>query len=136
VIDGYIVPLSFYPDSFSMIIFQLGASVTFIFLLYYFCDIRSTAQQKQGFWGGVFTRTSHSSLSLYFLHYLLIGWTLAIADMVRGGKHIYNLCGAIPAFLSGLAAVTMLYCLFETWQRYGGKFTLEWCLAAITKRLT
>ena len=135
VIDGYIVPLSFYPNSFSMIFFQLGLSMTFIFFLYYRYDIRNTAQQKQGFWSGIFTRTSHSSLTFYFLHYLPIGWTLAIADLVWGGKHIYNLCGVIPAFLSGLVAVTVLYGLIEAWQRHGGKFTLEWCLYAMTKRL-
>lgn len=133
IISGYIVPLSFYPDSFSMILFQLGMSVAVIFILYYIYDIRRTHDRKIGKLAGFFTATSHSSLTFYFLHYLLIGWPLALIYVFSGKYYIYNLMGSLPAFVCGLMAVGLLAVGLKIWEKQGGKYKLEWCLRALTR---
>ncbi|MEE9910258.1 MAG: DUF1624 domain-containing protein [Deltaproteobacteria bacterium] len=134
VISGYIAPFSFYPDSFSMILLQLGISVMMIVILYYLYDIRGTDARKIGFFAGIFTDISHSSLTFYFLHYLLIGWPLAVIYVFSGKYYIYNLMGSLPAFICGLAAVGLLIAGLRIWERLGGKYKLEWFLDALIRR--
>jgi uncharacterized membrane protein len=136
VISGYIAPFSFYPDSFSMIFFQLGISIVIIFILYYLYDIRGTHHRRIGFFAGIFTQTSHSSLTFYFLHYLLIGWPLAVIYVFSGKYYIYNLMGSLPAFVCGLAAVALLITGLKIWDKRGGKYKLEWFLGALIRRFT
>ena len=46
IINGFVAPLSFYPDSFTMIIFQLGMAIVTVFgLLFYFLRC---SQEGQG----------------------------------------------------------------------------------------
>jgi uncharacterized membrane protein len=136
IISGYIVPLSFYPDSFSMILAQLGMSVVIIFILYYIYDIRRTRGGKIGMLAGFFTDTSHSSLTFYFLHYLMMGWPLAIIYVFSGKYYIYNLMGSLPAFVCGLAAVGLLGVGLKIWEKHGSKYKLEWFLDALTRHFT
>lgn len=134
IISGYIVPLCFYPDSFSMIICQLGISVLVISILYYLYDIRRTYNRKTGIFAGIFTYISRSALTFYFLHYMLIGWPLAIIYVFSGKYYIYNLMGALPAFVCSLAAVSLLGLGLKIWEKRGSKYKLEWFLAALTRR--
>jgi uncharacterized membrane protein len=136
IISGYIVPLSFYPDSFSMIFSQLGMSVVVIIILYYLYDIRMTHDRKIGILAGIFTFTSRSSLTFYFLHYLLIGWPLALIYLFSGKYYIYNLMGSLPAFVCGLAAVGVLSLGLKIWEKHGSKYKLEWFLGVLTRRFT
>lgn len=135
VISGYIAPLSFYPDSFSMIIAQLGMSVSFIVFLYYLYDIRGARDRNAGMSAGIFTRISRSGLTFYFAHYLLIGWPLAIVHFFTGKYRIYNLMGAWPAFVCGITAACLLVLLLAIWEKLGGRYKLEWLLAALTRGL-
>ncbi len=136
VISGYIAPLSFYPDSFSMVLSQIGMSLVFILTLYYVYDMRGNGRRKPGFFTDIFIRTGHSSLTFYFLHYLLIGWPLAIIYLFCGQYNIYNLMGSWPAFACGLASVSLLVCGLTIWERHGGKYKLEWFLGALIRRFT
>jgi len=136
IISGYIVPLSFYPDSFSMILSQMGMSVVVIFILYDIYDIRRTRDRKIGMLAGFFSDTSNSSLTFYFLHYLLIGWPLALIYVFSGKYYIYNLMGSLPAFVCGLAAVGLLGVGLKIWEKHGSKYKLEWFLDALTRRFT
>ena len=134
VISGYITPLSFYPDSFSMIFCQLGMSVLFIFILYYLYDIPGTHNRRTGSFADFFTGISRSALTLYFLHYLLIGWPLDLLYLFTGKYYIYNLMGSWPAFVCSLAAVGLLGLMMAIWEKRGSKYKLEWFLAALTRR--
>ena len=133
VISDYITPLCFYPDSFSIIFIQLGLSMTLITLLYYLFDIRGNLSYKPGVLASLFIQASQSSLTFYFLHYLLIGWPLAIVYLLSGKYLIYNLMGLWPALLCGIAAVGLLSVVLRQNRKYGGKYTLEWLLGTITR---
>ena len=136
VISDYIAPLSFYPDSFSIIFFQLGMSAVVILMVYYLYDIRGMRDRKTGLFAGIFTFTGRSSLTFYFLHYLLIGWPLALIYVFTGKYNIYNLLGAWPAFVCGLLAVGLLLFVLKIWEKRGGRYKLEWFLGELTRRFT
>jgi uncharacterized membrane protein len=134
LISDYIAPLSFYPDSFTMISYQLGMSVLVFSGLYFFYDVRKKDKSKISLLVGLYLRTSRSSLTFYFLHYLLIGWPLAII-LLTTGRHVkYAFLGAFPALLAGLAGVAVLQILLLVWEKCGSKYSLEWWLSAITAR--
>ena len=134
VISDYITPLCFYPDSFSIIFIQLGLSMAVITLMYYIFDIRRSPMLKPGKPADFLIRISHSSLTFYFLHYLLIGWPLALIYLLSGKYLIYNLLSIWPALLCGIAAVVLLSVLLRQRQKDGGKYTLEWLMEAIIRR--
>lgn len=136
VISDYITPLSFYPDSFSIVFVQMGLSLSVITLTYYFLDVRKNSERKPGRIATFFIRTGQSSLTFYFMHYLLIGWPLAILYLLSGKYYIYDLLGAWPALGAGLTAVALLSFLLWQWQKCGGKYTLEWFLYAAIRRFS
>lgn len=134
IISGYIAPLSFYPNSFPMVFFQLGVSVTIIAILYYFYDIFGCRCAQPGVFARIFMFLSRSSLTFYFSHYMIIGWTLAAVYCVTGAYRLYDLMGAWPAFLCSFAAMAVLYHGLRIWDKRGGKYKLEWFLNELTRR--
>ena len=134
VIIDYIVSLSFYPDSFTMICCQLGVALIVFSGLFYCYDVRKPDKEKASFIVRIFNLTSRSSLTFYFLHYLLIGWPLFLIYLVTGKYYKYALLGAIPALLSGFAAVILLVLLLVFWGKHKNKYSLEWFLGTLTKR--
>ena len=135
VVAEYIAPLSFYPDSFTMLLCQLGVAFVVFSILYYWYDVRPHDEEKTGFFQRLFNRTSRYSLTFYFLHYQLIGWPLLIVYAFTGAYLIFDFIDAWAALLSGLVAVTFLEWLLVLWERHGGKYSLEWLLAVLTARL-
>lgn len=134
IVKGFVAPLSFYPDSFSMVLFQLGLAVVVFCALYYCYDVLKKDKTKLSPLQQVYTRTSRFSLTFYFLHYQLIGWTLAVVYLLSGNYLIAELTGAYPALLCGAAAVLTLETLIFFWEKKGGKYSLEWFLGALTAR--
>jgi uncharacterized membrane protein len=135
IISDYLSPLSIFPDSFTMINLQLGMSLLVFSSLYFFYDLRTPDPSQVGFFVGLYTRSSRFSLTLYFLHYLLIGWPLAIVSRISGRDSISALMGAYPALAAGLAGLVFLEMLLFLWEKHGSNYSLEWCLKAITARL-
>ncbi len=136
IINGFVAPLSFYPDSFTMIIFQLGMALTVFAILFFFFDVRKRDKRKIGPVITILNRTSGFSLSFYFLHYMLIGWTLGVIWFITGNYYITNLMGSIPALLCGIAGVVLLETIFYFWEKHKAKYSLEWFLGMITIVLT
>ncbi len=134
VVSEYIAPLSFYPDSFTMMLCQVGISLGVFLLLYDAYDIRGRGEQPGGFVTGLFMRRSRFSLTFYFLHYLIIGWSLAVVFLLTGEYLIFDLTGAWPALFCGVTAVAFLELLIGFWERRGGRYSLEWILAMLTAR--
>ncbi|MDQ1257526.1 MAG: hypothetical protein QG656_2132, partial [Candidatus Hydrogenedentes bacterium] len=134
IVSGYVAPLSFYPNSFSMVLFQLGMALVFIFVLYYLYDIRESHRQKTGICASFFMYISRSSLTFYFFHYMTIGWPLAALYVISGKYRVFDLMGAWPAFVCGSTAVALLYSGLKVWDKRGGKYKLEWCLVVLTRR--
>lgn len=135
-VGDYIAPLSFYPDSFTMISYQLGMSLLFFSILYYCYDIYKKDKSRNSFLFGLYNRSSRFSLTLYFLHYLLIGWPLAIIAVLTGRYLKYALLDTFPALLAGLAGLVLLQLILYLWEKHGSKYSLEWWLSNITSRLT
>jgi uncharacterized membrane protein len=134
IITGYIAPLSFYPDSFTMICYQLGVALVVFSGLFYAYDVRKPDKSKVGFFARIFNLTSRSSLTFYFLHYLLIGWPLALIYVLTGKYCKYALLGAYHSLLAGIGAVIILVSLLAVWGRSKNKYSLEWCLDKLIKR--
>lgn len=131
-IGDYISPLSFYPDSFTMILAQLGIALIVFSALFYAYDVRPHDPAHTSFLTSIYNRTSRFSLTFYFLHYQLIGWPLLIIYLTTGEYLIFDLMDAWPALLSGMIAVVLLEWLILLWERRGGKFSLEWVLVVLT----
>lgn len=134
IINGFVAPLSFYPDSFTMICFQLGMALIVFSILYYCYDVLKRDKSKVSFIVGIYNRTSGFSLTFYFLHYMLIGWPLVLIYLITGKYYLSGLMGAIPALLCGIAAVILLELLLAFWERRGAKYSLEWFLVMLTLR--
>ncbi|MHB8770624.1 MAG: heparan-alpha-glucosaminide N-acetyltransferase domain-containing protein [Syntrophales bacterium] len=133
-VSDHLAPLSFYPDSFTMILYQLGMSLLVFAGLYFCYDVHGKAPSRVTFLVGLYNRTSRFSLTFYFLHYLLIGWPLMIATQIAGRNTA--LLGAAPSFLAGVAGLVFLETLLYVWEKRGARYSLEWWLGAITARLT
>ncbi len=135
VVTAYLAPLSFYPDSFTMFCCQVGVTLVIFSSLYYWYDVRPHETAPDGFMITLYNRTSRFSLTFYFLHYLLIGWTLAIVFVLTGEYRIFDLMGVWESILAGLVAVIALELLLKFWEAHGGRYSLEWLLAILTARL-
>lgn len=130
---AWVSPLCFYPDSFSLINIQAGVSIIFFSGVYYLIDVRKKDKARLGFLGRVFIQTSNFSLTFYFLHYILLGWSLAILYLITGKYMLSDLMGTAPALLCGLAAVALLEVLLYFWGKAGAKYSLEWFLTRLTR---
>jgi len=132
-ISDYIAPLSFYPDSITLFYLQTGVALVLFSLLYYYYDVRETAVPRTGLLVTWFKRLSRYSLTVYFLHWLLVCWPLWIIYFVTGRFLAQDFMGALPAFFLGLVALTLFLAWLNAWERRGGKYSLEWGLRKITK---
>jgi uncharacterized membrane protein len=126
VVTGYLSPLSFYPDSFTMVLVQLGFVLVVIPLAYYHYDVRNklpaAGSRTRSLSSGdsvdatepvlhrAFYLTSRWALPIYFLHYICISWPLAVRYYLGpdGTYPIFDWMGAGPAFLAGSVAVAGL----------------------------
>jgi magnesium-transporting ATPase (P-type) len=117
-----------------MILFQTGMALTIFGILYYFYDVRKRNRQDTSFIMRVYNRTSGFSLTFYFMHYMLIGWTLAVVWFITGKYYMTDLMGSIPALFCGIAAVILLELILAFWEKRRGKYSLEWFLGALTQR--
>ncbi len=131
VVNGYISPLSFYPDSFTMINIQSGMSLIGFSFIFWCYDVRKK-DQILGPLARLFSRTSRFSLTFYFSHYMLLGWPLIGIYLVTGKNPIEDFVGAVPALLCGLATIVVLEVALYFWEKAGAKFSLEWILGMLT----
>jgi len=124
-VSDYIAPFSFYPDSITLCYLQTGVALVLFSLSYYYYDERETAVPRTGLLVTWYKRLSRYSLTVYFLHWLLICWPLWIIYFVTGRFLGHDLMGALPAFLLGLAGVALFLVGLRAWDRSGGKYSLE-----------
>ncbi len=131
-ISDYIAPLSLYPNSITLFYIQTGVGLVLFALLYYLYDVRGAGASNAGMFVTWYKRLSRYSLTVYFLHWLLICWPLWIIYFVTGKFLSEDAMGAVPAFFLGLAGIAFFLVVLKAWERRGGKYTLEWGLRAIT----
>jgi uncharacterized membrane protein len=131
-VTDYIAPFSMFPDSNTMVYLQVGQAVLLFALMYYYYDGRGTVP-RTGVFANCFKRMSRHSLTVYFVHYPLIAWPLWIIYLFTGRYPEFDLMGAVPAFLLGLAAVALFLVCLKAWERRSNKYSLEWGLSKITE---
>ena len=131
-ISDYIAPLCLYPNSITLFYLQTGVGLVLFASLYYYYDGRANTAPITGPLVAWYKRLSRYSLTVYFLHWLLICWPLWIIYFVTGRFLGQDAMGAFPAFLLGLVVVALFLMSLKVWERHGGKFTLEWGLRKIT----
>ena len=132
-ISDYIAPLCLYPNSITLFYLQTGVGLMLFASLYYYCDGRENAAPISGLLVVWLKRLSRYSLTVYFLHWLLICWPLWIIYFVTGKFLGQDAMGAFPAFLLGLVVVALFLMCLKGWERRGGKYSLEWGLRKITE---
>jgi uncharacterized membrane protein len=118
VVTDYLSPLSFYPDSFTMILIQLGFVLVMISLTYRHYDVKhklsTTASNtrdgpEEPILHRVFYLTSRWALPIYCLHYILLAWPLAARYYLWDGT--YPMCDWMEASSALLAGLVALACL-------------------------
>jgi hypothetical protein len=132
-ISDYIAPLSLYPDSITLFYLQTGVGLVLFASLYYYYDGRETAAPHTGLFVTWYKRLSRYSLTVYFLHWLLVCWPLWIVYFITERFLGQDAMGPFPAFLLGLAGVALFLMGLKAWERHGGKYSLEWGLRRITE---
>jgi len=133
-VSGLVAPLSFAPDSFSMVLFQAGMALLCYGIFFYFLDVRRAWVTQPGPFARMVARTSRFSLSIYFTHYLLIGWTLAGVYLATGQYRRASLMDDSLSLACGVAAVGALEVLVWIWEKAQGRYSLEWVLARVSHR--
>lgn len=135
-LTDYIAPLCLFPNSNSMVLLQIGQTLTLFALMFYYYDVRKAGADATGIFATWFKRMSRHSLTVYFVHYPLISWPLWIIYLFTDRYLQFNLMGAIPAFILGVAAVTIYLQVLKAWERRGNRYSLEWGLKQLTDRTT
>lgn len=133
-IRAYLAPLSFYPDSFTLTLVQAGFVLWLFPRVYRAMDRSDRPAREPGAWIRYCRRMSRYSLTVYFVHYVLLAWPLWIAYLFCGQFLVQKAMGPVPAFACGAFALLVLHRLMLWWDRNGGIFSLEWCLGVLVKR--
>jgi hypothetical protein len=112
---------------------MVGMSQVLFASLYYYYDAREIASSRTGLFVAWYKQLSRYSLTVYFLHWLLVCWPLWIIYFLTGRFLGQDAMGALPAFLLGLAGVALFLMVLRVWEHRGGNYTLEWGLRKITE---
>lgn len=134
-VGDFISPLCFYPDSFTMILYQIGINVVVFTLLFHYFDVLKKDSYKPGIIAHFFKRTSNFSLTYYFLHYMLVGWPLLMVYAVTGEDRTMDLMGFWPSFLCGLGAFSFLQWIIYNWEKKESRYSLEWGMAKLVAKV-
>lgn len=120
IVTSYLSPLSFFPNSFTMVLLQLG--VTLVALAWAFSRYDSKASdrtiEESSLLEAALRRTSRSALGLYYWHFQLMDWSLLLLAWIIGPEASEGEClRSGSAVAMGLGAVVLLEgCLFA-WDR-------------------
>ena len=131
VANDYVTPLSFYPISFSMILFLIGVVLILFISLWRIYDANQDSTKTPGMFLTYCRQMSKYSLTIYISHFALFFIPLRIISVTTGTYHIKKLVSTPAAF--GLAVLLMLlyYPLLKLWDKAGGKYSFEWLLAKL-----
>jgi len=130
LIGGFVTALGFYPATVSMWCVQMGLTLLVFVFLTTVCDGR---EATGGVWILFFRLFSRYSLTVYVLHHMVIFYPLYVAGALHGDLKMYH-AGAIgvwAAFLLSLLFLALMVPVLGLWDKRGGKYSLEWCLARL-----
>jgi peptidoglycan/LPS O-acetylase OafA/YrhL len=129
VIIGFIAPLSFYPDSITLLSVQLGVC----FLLFSLCRAIFDKAPKDTMITGYCRLLSKYSLTIYVFHYIVVLWPVWIMGAIKGDlKRYYQNAISVPAALvCAIILLVLFFFIFSRWNRREGKYSLEWILGRV-----
>lgn len=131
VANDYVVPLSFYPASFSMSLLLIGVVLLLYIFLHRHYDLRSEATTKDGLFLRYCRQISKYSLTIYITHFSLFFIPLRIVDAITGVSYLKNLLDTTTAFLLSVLLLILYYPLLLLWDKAGGRYSFEWLLAKV-----
>ncbi|HUH64934.1 MAG TPA: heparan-alpha-glucosaminide N-acetyltransferase domain-containing protein [Syntrophales bacterium] len=129
--NDYLVPLSFYPSSFSMVIFILGVVLVLYTALWRIYDVNRDEMSAPGIFLKYCRQLSKYSLTIYVTHFAFFFIPLRIVRLFTGTYYLRDLMSTSVAF--GLAVILLLayYPVLKLWDRVDGKYSFEWLLARL-----
>ena len=129
VTSGYLVPLCFYPLSFSMALLVLGFELIVYSLMWVIFDQGSDEAKEPGLFLRYCRQISKYSLTIYITHFALFFIPLRIVELATGKSYLRDLMPTGTALAIAFVLVLLYYPLLKLWDKVGGKFSFEWMLA-------
>lgn len=129
VTSGYLVPLCFYPLSFSMALLVLGFELIVYSLMWVIFDQGSDEAKEPGLFLRYCRQISKYSLTIYITHFALYFIPLRIVELATGKSYLRDLMPTGTALAIAFVLVLLYYPLLKLWDKVGGKFSFEWMLA-------
>ena len=131
VVNDYITPLSFYPSSFSMVIFLTGIVLILFTILWYIYDTDPDNTKEPGMFLTYCRQISKYSLTIICHSFCPVLYPFA--DHQGGNRNIlFKRFSEYPdCFCAGRAFADHLLPFIETLGKAGGKYSFEWLLAKL-----
>jgi uncharacterized membrane protein len=129
--NDYITPLSFYPNSFSMIMFLIGVVLILFISLWRIYDANPDNAKKPGMFLSYCRQISKYSLTIYISHFALFFIPLRIVKSATGTYYLQDLVSTPTAFALAVLLLILYYPLLKLWDKAGGKYSFEWLLARL-----
>lgn len=128
----HLAPFSFYPESTTLLLVQIG--ICFVF--FYLCRIYFDKNPKENFFIRYCRLLSKYSLTIYIYHYCLLLWPVWLAGFIKGDLKRYY-CNALSAPKAlGLSVILLIlfYYFLSGWNKRQGRYSFEWFLAKLTPK--
>jgi len=131
VANDYITPLSFYPISFSLIMFLVGVVLILFIFLWHIYDANPDNTKPPGMFLIYCRQISKYSLTIYVSHFALFFIPLRIIKLTTGIYYLRDLVSTPVAFALAVLLLILYYPLLKLWDKAGGKYSFEWLLAKL-----
>ena len=131
VANDYIIPLSFYPVSFSMMMFLIGVVLILFISLWRIYDAYPDKNKEPGMFLTYCRQISKYSLTIYISHFALFFIPLRIIKAATGTYYLKDLVSTPVAFALAVLLMILYYPLLKLWDMAGGKYSFEWLLARL-----
>jgi uncharacterized membrane protein len=131
VANDYITPLSFYPISFSLIMFLVGVVLILFIFLWHIYDANPDNTKPPGMFLIYCRQISKYSLTIYVSHFALFFIPLRIIKLTTGTYYLRDLVSTPVAFALAVLLLILYYPLLKLWDKAGGKYSFEWLLAKL-----
>ena len=131
VANDYITPLSFYPISFSLIMFLIGVVLILFIFLWHIYDANPDNTPPPGMFLIYYRQISKYSLTIYVSHFALFFIPLRIIKLTTGTYYLRDFVSTPVAFALAVLLLILYYPLLKLWDKAGGKYSFEWLLAKL-----
>ena len=131
VANDYITPLSFYPISFSLIMFLIGVVLILFIFLWHIYDANPDNTKTPGMFLIYCRQISKYSLTIYVSHFALFFIPLRIIKLTTGTYYLKEAMSTPAAFALAVLLLILYYPLLKLWDKAGGKYSFEWLLAKL-----